>query len=112
MEDDPWYSKPFDVAYSRLRTSLASPKLRLQATIGVSANNSPGGEGGEDSSGGGEGLRVDFEGRGMGGGAPCVFFRHEINLIDFVSDVREIYRAFASNIASQTPHVSRSNAEG
>mmetsp|Transcript_42221 Transcript_42221/g.92551 ORF Transcript_42221/g.92551 Transcript_42221/m.92551 type:complete len:93 (+) Transcript_42221:965-1243(+) len=39
-------------------------------------------------------------------GAPCIEFRNEINLIDFVTDVFDIYRAFTSNIASQTPYAS------
>lgn len=49
-----------------------------------------------------QGSSVSMEGAAFDDTAACVIFENEINLMDFVADVQEIYRAFTGTMTSQT----------
>ncbi|KAL3912947.1 MAG: hypothetical protein SGPRY_008158 [Prymnesium sp.] len=49
-----------------------------------------------------QGSSVSMEGAASDDTAACVIFENEINLMDFVADVQEIYRAFTGTMTSQT----------
>ena len=97
LADDPWYRQPVALATSRLRSMLGSRHLQIDAALAAAAS----------SQGGTLSLHLVGDAEGD---APCVLFRNSLNLIDFVTDVRGLYRAFASNIASQTPYAAASVA--
>jgi len=100
-----WFREPLMVALERMKKYLHSPKLHCQGALSVSAASAGGtgsfavhvdGTGREDS---GNGAAAQQQGSRRN----CVLvFRNEINLMDFVSDVHDIYEAFTATVTTQS----------
>ena len=89
LDANPWYKEPLSLAIDRIHQHLRSDQLQIEINLAASAAGSPS-----------DGTSAALE--GAADGATAVSFKNEINLMDFVADVQEIYRAFTGTITAQT----------
>ncbi|KAL1528232.1 hypothetical protein AB1Y20_009590 [Prymnesium parvum] len=89
LESHPWYKDPLQKATQRIHQHLGSDQLSIEVSISVSAVGSTS-----------RGSSVSVE-SASGVSETCATFHNEINLMDFVADVQEIYRAFTGTLTSQ-----------
>jgi hypothetical protein len=113
----PWYAEPLRIACERARVHLGSLNLRVSSALKISASVENGEcfitiegvpEAAERAAATREaGTKLptpmcaeDSEGGGLGSDG-CGTFTNEINLLDLVADVQDIYRSFYENVSGE-----------
>ena len=126
-----WYREPLMIALDRISRHLHSPKLQIQHSLLLNAAST-----GEPGSftihmAGADDCETESAGAAAAaavaavaavaedeaaaaaevapepGGIGVLVFRNEINLMDFVTDMHDIYTAFATNITAQSSYAVR-----
>ena len=101
----PWYAEPVRIACDRAREHLGSARLKVSSAVRVIALVE-----GDECHVTIEGVPEEAEaaemgdsmGEGAAGGGVCGTFTNEVNLLDLVSDVQDIYRSFTANLSGFT----------
>ena len=108
LEAHPWYAEPLRVAAERARKHLGSERLRVHGALKIELSVDNAQDGARESHLVVEGMPCAIEADEREDDGPsspsratssgvCATFEIDINLLDLVTDVQDIYRSFLAN---------------
>jgi hypothetical protein len=108
LEAHPWYAEPLRVAAERARKHLGSERLRVHGALKIELSVDSAQDGARESHLVVEGMPCAIEADEREDDGPtspsratssgvCATFEIDINLLDLVTDVQDIYRSFLAN---------------